>query len=1019
MAAGRNDSSPTFSVRLISRARRLAARRGRWLSALAILLFLYTVVGFLLLPWILHRQLEKRFATALHRNVAIAKVRMNPFALSVTIDGLRVDDPDGSRFLSWDRLYLRANLLPIVKRELTLDTLYLLRFRAHASMRRDGTLNFEDLLAPSSSTQTQAPSPPGEKKRSFAFGVDHLSLVEAQVEFSDASRKHPFDTTIGPVTFELERFRTRADANSPYAFAGSTESGERFSWSGTVRIDPFRSSGNIAFENLRIPKYGPYYEQQVAFDLRDGQISLRTRYDLEWGAERRYLHISDGEVALRNLAVFLRGRQRPAVQLAELDIAGISADPIERTAEISSVMLRGGVVRARRESDRQFDLAALAPPMPESKQPYRWSLRRVELANGRIEMEDAVPERPVSVVLAPIEARVENIASAPRTTSTFELSTGWNETGRIQLKGTGAFHRSSGELAIHAAELELPAIDPYLDAYGALAARLGGGRLAVDGRAQFDLAREPVSWVFDGDLRVDGFSLVDAQRGKRLLSWRELRLTQIHTAAQPAGVSVQSVRWIEPRVSVEVAEDGSSNLERILSQGTAPSSGGARGETPPPKRTGGGRASAPYPLSIGTLQILRGTAGFVDRSIRPAGILAMRSLDVRVRSLSTDVAARSSFSLNALIGGAPLKIAGILSPRLVNDATDLKITAKGIDLTPLGPYVGKYLGYELEKGKLDLDLQYKVARRQLAASNLGRLDQFTLGDSTNSPSATKLPVKLALAVLRDRDGLIELDVPIAGNVDDPDFRFGRVIWHAVVNVLTKVATAPFTLLGKLFGGGSEKLDVVAFDPGVSALTSSTEKTLQALAKALYSRPALRLEVEGSADESADGRELRLAELRRRAREAKWKTLAKRSGAASPEKVELLEDEYARFIETTYRNTPRAAQVGPLSVSPATSDSSGSAISGGPAVRAAATSPGVGGAGSGAAQKPSVTEMEERLLATIDLPPEAIRGLAQERAEAARARIVEAAQIGPARLFLVEGSERAKKEGGAHVYFTLK
>jgi uncharacterized protein involved in outer membrane biogenesis len=1027
MAADSNDLA-RLATGLIGKAQGVVARRRRWFFAAAILLVVYAAVGFILLPLIVHQQLEKRLATALHRHVTIAKVRMNPFALSVTIDGLRVDDPDGSAFLSWDRLYLNASLLPLIKRDLALDKLYLLRFRAHASLRRDGTLNFEDLLTSTSSPQAE-PLPDEGKKRWFAFGVNHLSIVEAEVEFSDASRKHPFATTVGPVTFQLERFRTRADANSPYAFEGSTESGERFSWSGSVRTEPFRSSGTIAFENLRLPKYGPYYEQEVAVDLRDGRINLRTNYDVEWGAQGRHLKISEGDLALRGLAVFLQGRQQPALQLAEMNVAGISADVLERTAAISSVTLRGAVVRARREPEGRLDITALVPPPRESKQqqqPFRWSLQRVELADGRIEVEDAVPERPVSVVLAPIEARVENVASAPRTTSTFDLSVGWNGTGTIKVNGTAALHRPAAELSIHATELELPALDPYLQQYGSLAARLGGGRLSVDGRARLDLAEEPVNWVFDGDVLVDGFSFVDAQRGKALVSWRELRLAQLHTAAQPAGTSVQSVRWVEPRLALEVAEDGSSNLQRILQPGAPPSSTRSNEETPPReetalpvKQTAGGRASAPYPLSIGTFQILRGTAGVVDRSIRPAGIMAMSSIGVRARNLSTDVAARSSFSLNGVIGGAPLKIAGILSPRLVNDATDLKVTAKGIDLTPVGPYVGKYLGYQLEKGKLDLDLQYKVARRQLEASNVARLDQFNLGDSTNSPSATKLPVKLALAVLRDRDGLIELDVPITGNVDDPNFRLGRVIWHAVVNVLTKVATAPFTMLGKLLGGSSEKLDVVDFEAGASALTSRTEKTLQALAKALYSRPALKLDVEGSADEAADGHALRLAELHRRAREAKWKALGSRSGAASPDKVEVLEDEYAKFIEMTYRNTPRAAQAQVVAATPAASQPSGSAISSGPVKQAAATPSGVAAAGTGAAQKPTLTEMEERLLATMDLAPEAIPGLAKERAEVVRARIVESAQVDPTRLFLTEGSERAKKEGGARVYFALK
>jgi len=178
--------------------------------------------------------------------------------------------------------------------------------------------------------------------------------------------------------------------------------------------------------------------------------------------------------------------------------------------------------------------------------------------------------------------------------------------------------------------------------------------------------------------------------------------------------------------------------------------------------------------------------------------------------------------------------------------------------------------------------------------------------------------------MQDRDGVIELDVPVTGNLDDPNFRVGRVVWKQIVGIVTKVATAPFTLLAKLFGGGgSQKLDVVDFEPGSSALTPKTEKTLQALANAVYSRPALRLDVEGSADEKADGRALRVAELHRRGQEAKWKASKNHSGASSPDKVELLEDEYAKFIESAYRDLPR----------------------------------GVGGAGGSGGQKPTMTEME--------------------------------------------------------------
>src|SRR5262249_37299208 len=339
------------------------------------------------------------------------------------------------------------NLLPVLKRELTLDKLYLLRFHARASMRRDGTLNFEDLIQSSSSGNPEPPPGTAEKKSWFTFGVDHLSVVEARVDFHDVSQEPPFATTVGPLTFQLERFRTRADAKSPYSFIGTTESGERFSWSGMLRTEPLRSNGTIAFENLRIPKYRPYYRRQLTTSvMRSGVVSLRTRYDVEWGPQRRYLRLSEGEVAVRHFAATLQGDEQPIFQLEAMDVAGISVEPLESTAEISSVTLRGMLLRARRKHDGQLNLTRLVPPAAPSetssrtstKAPFRWAVRRVELSNGRVEFEDAAPNPPVRVVLAPIEARVENLASAPRTTSTFQLSSNWNETGRVNVSGTAA-----------------------------------------------------------------------------------------------------------------------------------------------------------------------------------------------------------------------------------------------------------------------------------------------------------------------------------------------------------------------------------------------------------------------------------------------------------------------------------------------------------------------------------------------------------------------------------------------------
>jgi Domain of Unknown Function (DUF748) len=322
-----------------------------------------------------------------------------------------------------------------------------------------------------------------------------------------------------------------------------------------------------------------------------------------------------------------------------------------------------------------------------------------------------------------------------------------------------------------------------------------------------------------------------------------------------------------------------------------------------------------------------------------------------------------------------------------------------VDLSPLGPYAGRYLGYGIAKGKLDLDLRYKVENRNLVASNVVRVNQFTLGEATQSPDATKLPVRLALALLQDRAGVIALDVPIEGKLDDPEFRLGKVIWHTILNVLVKVVTSPFSALAALVGGGQKEISLLEFTPGSATFLPSAEERISLIAKSLAERPALGLEVEGTVDEAQDGQAIRHLELERVLRNAKAAAMS--PAPASSEAVMLSPEERVRFVRALY-----AARFPARAPAPTSSGETGAL--GAPAKTPPAT----------AEKELTPPEMEERLIAGAEVTPDAYASLAAARAEGARDALV-AAGIDQARLFLTQGGERAQKEKGACAYFTVK
>ena len=360
--------------------------------------------------------------------------------------------------------------------------------------------------------------------------------------------------------------------------------------------------------------------------------------------------------------------------------------------------------------------------------------------------------------------------------------------------------------------------------------------------------------------------------------------------------------------------------------------------------------------------------------------MSLDSIAVQVGRLSTDPAARAQLDLQAQVNGtAPFHAKGTVNLLSQAAYSDLVVTLGGMDLSPLTPYAGHFLGYPIEKGKLELDLRYLVQDRRLQAENRIRMDQLTLGESTNDPAAIHVPVKLGLALLRDRNGLIDLDVPVGGDLSQPDFKLSHVIWHAVLNVFAKIATSPFSMIGKAFGGGDADLSLVPFPPGSVAIEGSGLKVLETLAKGLYERPGLRLEMEGSVDEGQDGPALKRAELEQ--------TLEHLKGAP------LEPAERPKWLRTAYLQAFPAPAKDPKAPRPPKD----------------APVP----------AEPTAAEMEARLLERVQLDPAALKLLARRRVQAAQERLLQGGKVEAERLFLVEGSERAKKEPGSRVLFNLK
>jgi hypothetical protein len=312
--------------------------------------------------------------------------------------------------------------------------------------------------------------------------------------------------------------------------------------------------------------------------------------------------------------------------------------------------------------------------------------------------------------------------------------------------------------------------------------------------------------------------------------------------------------------------------------------------------------NAPLPqITVGAVVISNTVASFSDRSMSPNVNLTVQDVNGTIAGLSTEQLQHADVNLAAKVDSVgPVSITGTINPFSGTQTNTIKVVFKDVELTPASPYAGKFAGYQIAEGKLNLDLNYEIVGKKLNAKNVITLDRFNLGDQVESAEATHLPVRLAIAILKDREGKIILDVPIQGSLDDPKFRISKVVWGAVENILVKVATSPFSLLGAAFGGGGEELGQQDFDLGSAALTATDTNRLDTLLKALAARPGLNLEIAGSVDAEGDREGLQRAALDREIRTRIWQKYRKIEQATnSVDAIVLKPETRAKWVKRLY------------------------------------------------------------------------------------------------------------------------
>jgi len=645
------------------------------------------------------------------------------------------------------------------------------------------------------------------------------------------------------------------------------------------------------------------------------------------------------------------------------------------------------------QQDGEFNFSNLLGALPpesktkiESHELPRFVVERLSLEDGALMFHDL--NRKFLLKLSRIGLKMAGLSNQTNAPVPTMISFVCNESGTVALRGTVSPFARSADVQVQVTNLDLRAIQPYVEEVWNL--EVTDGALTANGRVLYTAAGHGVPLVqFTGQFVVANFTSVDSAARKELLKLDSLTLSGIDLRYLPHSLNVAAVHVVGLRGNMVILPDKSSNWKGMVNNAEQLQELIVKLQL-----------NKLFPFEVGTVSFDNCSFGFADRSIEPHVVSELQEVSGTVTGLSSAASGTMRVDLHGKVDDhSTFTVSGTMNPLADDLKIDLILSLKNGEMEPGSPYAAKFVGYPIHQGQLSLEAHYTLNQGVLKAENKFSARQLKLGAKNDSPDATQLRIKLAIALLQDRDGVLAFNVLVNGNLDDPQFKLGPVITQMFMNLIAKAVSNPFALLGSLVGSG-EELSFVTFDPGRSDFAAGETKKLDTLAKALFARPAVELEITGSADTTIDRIALATIKLHQQLNARRIEELAaegKTTGSADAFQIEP--QDYERLVHMTYLEV-----VGIKPVVTATPPSST-----GPKQNFGPRKPSGGEANQLLRSPPqlaktfadlTLADAEARIVETIEVTPDDFRALMQARADRVQKYLLQSGQVGAERMFII-------------------
>lgn len=921
----------------------------------------------------------------------------------VRVDDLALNNKAAAPLLRATAIQTRIKRLNLLTGAAAIEKISIDAPEVWASLDHKGALNWANLTPQNTKTAASA----GGKAGIPAITLAELSLQNGIVHWSDAANATPpQNVKLLGIAVNAKQLSSAPDTKpAELSFSADGEHGEALSFVGQFKPDQLMLAGQASLSALPLAQYQAYANRALAADIA-GQFEIKSTLLAQDGQIRLSdlgMQVSDFKLQAKSKADGGISAKNIALEHASLDTGtrSVSADALQLNN------LRGDL---KRDAQGKLNLQKFlltdvsGKPAARAKNAPAWKtgLKTLTISDSAISFEDKTVTPAVALRADAIKLTLGNLSSDLRQPLAINLQSKINGSGRLALSGNAT--PSAISLALDSQNLPIAALQPYFSDY--LNVTLSSGQASAKGKLTVRPGNSKLALQssYNGMLKLNNFRILNKDTSNDFLKWKSIDFDGLNTSiggSQPR-ITLRKLALNDFYARAILSDKGKLNLQDILvsnekSATAAPRQAANHKLTDNNPALNNVPATAPIKTAAGTAPVIRidqitmqgGNINFTDNFIKPNYSANLTGLGGSIGAIASDNPQPASIELRGKVDSdAPVLISGTLNPLFKPMFLDIKASANGLELTRLTPYAAKYAGYAIEKGKMSMRVAYRIENQQLTAQNDLRLDQLTFGEKIDSPDATKLPVLLAVALLKDNNGEIAVNLPVSGSLSDPQFSMGGVIFRVFMNLIVKAVTAPFSLLGAAFGGG-EELGYAEFPQGQATLTAATRNKLDTMAKALTNRSGLKLDIIARIDPATDTDGLRQDKLHGKIKAYKLKDMLRKGNNIEPEEITLSDADKTQYLASVYKDEkfPKPRNM------------------------------------IGLAKSLPPEEMEKLILANTAITPEALRTLAQQRADAVRDYLEKKGEISNERLFLIApkmNAEGIKDQGQPNrVDFSLK